>query len=574
MSVHDPKTPPPTTPEQAGRRADAGAAHAQAAANSGLVKGRYQLGDMKLERAGLSRYRAVDHGLAGTDRAPITLVREPVVNDGAPASAAWPSLAWEGELLDKCRHSFLPSMLDRFSENGSEYLVEKIHSGRSLRDAWADPSATWEQRFGWLGQIADGLRRLHAAGAMIGALRPDSFIVSRKGRVRLTDLSALLPLPVPADMSPPPSLCTAPELLAEQGADARADLYAFGALLFALWAGRDLATEDFEDDGPPWSVLARSPDIHPLLGRLIGKTFCRDIRDRFPTEDAVADPTGFTELISILGVCRRTLDQVRLDVAAWTSTGIVRTTNEDAFVVVHGAESHRDSLGESALILVADGMGGAEAGEVAAALAVQSLRRYLLRRGPFSAVTGEVEHLPGPRGVEPLKQLVCEALLEANGEVLRAARTAIGRPGMGCTAEVVCLSGRDLVVGHVGDSRTYRLRKGVLTQITNDHTLIGRLVEMGGLTPEQAADHPGRAQLLQVMGGKDAIEPALYHAVLEPGDMVLVCSDGLTNQVASAEIVAALASAGSAEAAARRLVNLANLKGAADNVTVVVVCAS
>ena len=143
---------------------------------------------------------------------------------------------------------------------------------------------------------------------------------------------------------------------------------------------------------------------------------------------------------------------------------------------------------------------------------------------------------------------------------------------MGCTAEAVFINGRQVVVGHVGDSRTYHLHEGRLVQLTRDQTLVNRLVELGTLTPEEAETHPRRNELQQAVGGQPDVEPGLYSGVLKPGDWVLVCSDGVTNHVSPADLKMMLQSeATSAEMAARRLVNLVNIEGATDNATVVVV---
>ena len=146
---------------------------------------------------------------------------------------------------------------------------------------------------------------------------------------------------------------------------------------------------------------------------------------------------------------------------------------------------------------------------------------------------------------------------------------------MGCTAEVVFVNGRNVVVGHVGDSRTYHLHEGRLVQLTRDQTLVNRLVELGTLTPEEAETHPRRNELQQAIGGQPDVEPGLYHGVLKPGDWVLVCSDGLTNHINPIQLKEMMLSeAQSAEMAARRLVNLVNIEGATDNATIVVVRAT
>src|SRR5262249_25479213 len=142
--------------------------------------------------------------------------------------------------------------------------------------------------------------------------------------------------------------------------------------------------------------------------------------------------------------------------------------------------SRQDDLGETALVILADGMGGSEAGEVAAALAVQTLRRHLLQHGLFAGLTGTP---PASFDIDAGRLAIAAALHETNKTVLEAARSGQGKRGMGCTAEVMFVSGPHFVIGHVGDSRTYHFHHGRLTQVTRDHTLVNRLVELGNLTP-------------------------------------------------------------------------------------------
>jgi protein phosphatase len=178
--------------------------------------------------------------------------------------------------------------------------------------------------------------------------------------------------------------------------------------------------------------------------------------------------------------------------------------------------------------------------------------------------------------VEACKRLLRDALKDTNRQVYAASRLpGGGRRTMGCTAEVVYVNGQHVVVGHVGDSRTYHLHEGRLIQMTRDQTLVNRLVELGTLTPEEAENHPRKNELQQAIGGQPEVEPGLYHGEMKPGDWVIVCSDGVTNHVKDDELLQMLQSeASSADMAARRLVNFVNINGATDNATIVVVRAT
>ncbi|HJT76425.1 MAG TPA: protein phosphatase 2C domain-containing protein, partial [Gemmataceae bacterium] len=460
--------------------------------------------------------------------------------------------------------------------------------------------STAAQRFGLLRQVADALFHLHQAAVILEGLRPDIVVVTPEGRARLTDLGDLLPLPLPEHAPIRGTLYTAPELLAASAdVNARADLYGFGAMLYALHVGRELSDTDFDARGTPKPFVPRFPDVHPLFGRLVSKTFTHELGRRFPTDEAGRqDPTGFTELGRVLEVCGRTMDDVRLEIAAWTTTGMVRTGNEDAFAVLHSVESRMDDLGESALVILCDGMGGYEAGEVAAALAIQALRKNVLGQPMFRTLAGGPAfepmvppqaagkggaappaaegEAPVPFDVEACKKLFRDALRDTNKQVYNASRLpAGGRRTMGCTAELVFVNGRHVVVGHVGDSRTYHLHEGRLVQLTSDQTLVNRLVQLGQLTAEEAEHHPRKHELQQAIGGQPDVDPGVYAGKMSPGDWVVVCSDGVSNHVSADDLRHMLQSeATSAEMAARRLVNFVNIMGATDNATVVVLRAT
>ena len=173
------------------------------------------------------------------------------------------------------------------------------------------------------------------------------------------------------------------------------------------------------------------------------------------------------------------------------------------------------------------------------------------------------------------QDLLTNALIETNKHILAASKTpGVGKRGMGCTAEVVYMDGQRMVIGHVGDSRTYHYTGGRLTQITRDQTLVNRLIELGHLTEAEAENHPRKNELQQAIGGQPFVEPGVYHAPLKPGEWVLVCSDGLTNHVNHATLTEMIQRADSAEMLARRLCNLANLQGGSDNCTVMAVRAT
>ena len=232
---------------------------------------------------------------------------------------------------------------------------------------------------------------------------------------------------------------------------------------------------------------------------------------------------------------------MRIGRAAWkTDTGRRRMRNEDAYVF------------EPPLFAIADGMGGARAGEVAAGIAATALRDERL------AVVDEAS--------------LEATIAEANRRVWERSVADPATAGMGTTVTVAFVDAPEaqIVFGHVGDSRAYRLRGDVLEQVTTDHSLVAELVESGVLTPEEAERHPQRSAITRAVGTDRAIEVDVFTAPAELDDLVLLCSDGLTDMLTKDEIAAVIVGADrDPDAAATALVAAANAQGGEDNITVV-----
>jgi PPM family protein phosphatase len=225
------------------------------------------------------------------------------------------------------------------------------------------------------------------------------------------------------------------------------------------------------------------------------------------------------------------------DQAFRTDTGRQRSENEDSLFV------------RAPIFVVADGMGGAQAGEVASKTAAESFDRDLPEAPP-----------------EPLLRETIEA---ANRRIHRLASADPSRAGMGTTitAAIVDAGGEEVAIGHVGDSRAYRLRRGRLERLTRDHSLVEEMRRKGQITDEQAEDHPQRSIITRALGPEPDVEVDVQTVPAAPGDVFLLCSDGLTTMVDEARIAAVLAAAGSMREAVRQLVDEANAAGGRDNIT-------
>jgi serine/threonine protein phosphatase PrpC len=232
--------------------------------------------------------------------------------------------------------------------------------------------------------------------------------------------------------------------------------------------------------------------------------------------------------------------------AGVSDTGLRRAQNEDTLVLDEAR----------GLVIVADGMGGRPGGEYASALAAQVVQRFLCS--------------PEGSAGEPSDRMA-KAVSLANLEVWNASATEPGRAGMGTTVTAISLNRdtRRWTIGHVGDSRGYLFRGGELRRITRDHTVVQDLVESGAISPSATADHPLGHLINRAVGTEGAVEVDTFGGDALPGDIFLLCSDGLAGLVTDSELEAALqglTSAGLDEKSAE-LVALAHERGAPDNVT-------
>jgi serine/threonine protein phosphatase PrpC len=257
----------------------------------------------------------------------------------------------------------------------------------------------------------------------------------------------------------------------------------------------------------------------------------------------------------------------RLVIGSATTRGRERARNEDSVLVQQCSWSNLDRRHDVALIVVADGMGGHQAGERASGLVVRSLSRVL---SPLVTVAMN-EQSAQAAAADPSEALQ-GGLIEANRLVRETSQRNPAWKGMGSTAVVLLIWDGQTHIRLVGDCRVYHWRGGKLTQVTRDQTLVARMVELGQLTPQEAAKHPRRNEVAQAVGKYALIEPAPYELTLSAGDWLVASSDGLQAHVSDRTLGETIAKAGaSAEELANRLVELANQGGGSDNCTVVAV---
>lgn len=238
-------------------------------------------------------------------------------------------------------------------------------------------------------------------------------------------------------------------------------------------------------------------------------------------------------------------------VYAKSDLGKARENNEDSYCIPNDEN-------ELKLYILADGMGGYKGGEVASKLAIESAKRYL---------ESNFKDIPHDRA--SIEELIRSSVEYANMIVYEKSKDNKELEGMGTTLEICLVYGNKVYIGHVGDSRIYRIRKNIIRKLTTDHSYVEKLVKEGTITREEAEHHPKKNMLIKALGCTSYVEPDIITKGFLKEDIILMSSDGLTNMIDDNEIYNIVTT--EKENATEKLVNRANELGGYDNITVVIV---
>ncbi|RYY29828.1 MAG: Stp1/IreP family PP2C-type Ser/Thr phosphatase [Chitinophagaceae bacterium] len=243
-----------------------------------------------------------------------------------------------------------------------------------------------------------------------------------------------------------------------------------------------------------------------------------------------------------------------INVAVKSDVGNLRTNNEDAAIYMRVADKQIADL-RGCLLMVADGMGGHQAGEVASRIATEAISQHYFSRKKTESITEALSH----------------AYRAANSKIYKLASLNQSQRGMGTTCTSLVIAGNQLYYAHVGDSRAYLLKENQLKRITEDHTYVQELLKNKEIDPADAATHPKRNILTNAMGTKPElrVDAGKLEHTFEPGDKILICSDGLSEYFIDSELAQYL-SKGSPETIADQLIATAKQRGGHDNITVIV----
>lgn len=241
-----------------------------------------------------------------------------------------------------------------------------------------------------------------------------------------------------------------------------------------------------------------------------------------------------------------------MNIYAETDVGMVRQMNQDAYYISEENDNYK-------LCILADGMGGYTGGEIASRLACVSAADYIKKNFEDGK----------PYTKEELMQIISDAMQQANAIVYEKSREEKELEQMGTTLEICLIYNNRVFIGHIGDSRIYRIRQGIMRKITVDHSYVQKLVKDGTITKEEAIHHPKKNMLMKALGCEEIIEPDIMVKGFNSNDIILICSDGLTNMISEQEIYNIIVE--NIKTATQNLIKKAKELGGYDNITVIII---
>jgi protein phosphatase len=358
----------------------------------------------------------------------------------------------------------------------------------------------------------------------------------------------------------------APDLFEEKAVyDVRSDVYSIGAVLQFLLTGESFNA--VENAG-----LYPLATVFPNYERLLARALAEDPKERFQTANE------FYSALAELNL------PVVLQSGHFTDVGLIRELNEDSVLALNLTQYFESVQTQIGLYIVSDGMGGEAAGEVASRVSVRAVAEWVTDKLISASLKStHEEKIAAPTKTGGLRlaiadgnemattEMLRQAVVNANREVLNYARANPDERGLGATLTVAMIVGEVLTIAHVGDSRCYLLSGDRLEQLTEDHSLVQKMVNTGSLSRTEARIHPYRNVIYRSIGADEQIEIDVIRRKLKSGDMIMLCSDGLNGMLSDDEIRDILMVNPDPNAAAKELVVAANAAGGEDNTSVIVV---
>ncbi len=467
------------------------------------------------------------------------------------------------ELFKKIKQKNLIKVLDYFQDKGRSYLIEEFFSGETLQDKLQleDFYVDEIQIMKWGKSLCDALSQIHKYGIIHRNIQPQTILINAENEIKLSGFErARIKSEANMDVMVNHGY-TAPEGfgVGKSHINETSDIFSIAAILYRI------ATHykpGIEQQGPHITFLpfkeVGAKTSYPAFERLLLKALSSVQEKRHQNViELSSDLTAVMETPPVKFIEKGAFIRIRGSMK--TNVGKVREMNQDSMLSMQLTMNECSQFTQPLLFIVADGMGGVADGEVASSMAIRNLATKI-----------SLELLDRNCSF-PLDSAILSRTIEyANNEIYTYSQQEPSRKGMGSTITAALLIGNRLIIGHVGDTRAYIMNNKEIRQITEDHSLIGRLLKMGQLTPEEAKNSPQKNLIYRALGTNPQVEVDIYEEKLEQGDIVLVCCDGLWDYFSNEELHKLVSRSKDFDKTSAKLIDLANERGGKDNITVII----
>ncbi|MBI2267201.1 MAG: Stp1/IreP family PP2C-type Ser/Thr phosphatase [Armatimonadetes bacterium] len=470
-------------------------------------------------------------------------------------------------LFKDLNHPNLVRVEDYLRTNGRSYLVTSFVEGPTLKTILETSGPKSEKEVASLGiQLCQGLRVLHERNILHRNIAPSLIFLTPDGKACLGGFEESC-LTEEADRRRwvSPDGFSAPEAygVGDGHVDVRSDIYSLGLVLFQMLSNYKVSANREGLFSLP-SLASLNLNVSRSLEKCIQKAVEKNPQKRFK------DTREFEEALVTAAAASAEMPPLEkplsFAVASRTDIGQVRSVNQDSFASLEKAYNVRSDLRRLRLYVVADGMGGEAEGDKASNLGIRTLVTELLSRmmGP------EVPHEDPFEDGQEVRKSLREAVEAANAAVYRYSLGDPARKGMGSTMTVLLTNGFHFWGAHVGDSRGYMIHGSETRQLTEDHSLVSRLVKMGQLTWEEALRSPQRSLIYRAIGTSEKVEVDVFDFQPVPSSWLVLCSDGLWEYLGEGELASVIEKKKQPNDIADELIRIANERGGNDNITVIV----
>jgi serine/threonine protein phosphatase PrpC len=518
-------------------------------------------------------YNAYEATLQGSPQTTLTIIEQRLnsidsVAGVSPVSQSEGPTRVSGSLEDAApafERFGLLKPVEQTIENNNLYVVLEHIGGQAI--AHFDQTDEKQAREICL-QLCALAEQFHRHGWVYNGFEPYGIVLDREHRARLIGFDRARQAGTKVDDAPiyPSRGFTAPELFGADAAyDVRADIYSLGAMMQFLLTGESAGSSD-------GSGLYPVATVFPNVERLLARALAEEPSDRFQSV------SEFREALRDLNL------PVVLQSGHFTDVGLQRELNEDSVLALNLTQYYESVQTQIGLYIVSDGMGGEAAGEVASRVTVRAVAEWMTDKLISASLKStRDEKIAAPTQTGGLRlavanghemattEMLRQAVIAANREVMAYAAANPHERGLGATVTVAMVVGEVLTIAHVGDSRCYLLSGDRLEQLTEDHSLVQKMVNTGNLSRIEARSHPYRNVIYRSIGADEQIEIDVIRKKLSSGDTLMLCSDGLNGMLGDDQIRDILLVNPDPNAAAKELVVAANDAGGEDNTSVIVV---